>query len=130
MLPANIVLLACQPSRICLCVKQIDALGDANHQIREIASSALQQVLQQWTLPIALPELALAWVHRNYLVKEGAILLVTATIKANPVAITVPAQWQHLVLQPAVKLLGDPHRCCAQPLEPTQYITLSCMLTS
>ena len=90
-------------------MQQIDCLGDSNNQIRAAAANAVQIILQQW-LAATLSKLAVAWTHRNYKVKEGAMAAVTAVIANRPVAISLPDHWDTLVLAPALQLLADPHR--------------------
>ena len=92
---------------------QIDCLGDSNSQTLEAAANVVQIILQQWDLRTALPKLAPAWVHRNYKVKQGVMGTVTAVIAVKPVAVSLPDRWHSLVLEPAIQLLEDPHRCCA-----------------
>lgn len=104
---------------------QIDCLGDSNNQIRGAAANAVQSILQQW-LAATLPKLAVAWTHRNYKVKEGAMAAVTAVIADRPVAISLPDRWDTLVLAPALQLLGDPHRCFSKQCCP--YLGLCCVL--
>lgn len=104
----------------CMWYLQVDRLGDAKQQVRNAAATALQTIMQSWGLQVVLPMLASTWGHRNPRVKQGTLQAVTDTIMAMPVALSLPAAWVQLVLQPATKLLDDANRCAC----------LHCMLTS
>ncbi len=54
-----------------------------------------------------------AWARRNPRVKQGTLQVVTDAITVVPIALSLPATWMQLVLQPAAKLLDDPNRCRA-----------------
>ena len=92
---------------------QVDRLGDAKQQVRDAVAAALQAILSSWGLQTVLPMLTSAWAHRNPRVKQGTLQVVTDAITVMPVALSLPAIWMQLVLQPAAKLLDDPNRCRA-----------------
>ena len=106
------------------CLQQVDCLGDPNSQVKEAAAAVLTAAMQQWDLPSSLQKLSLAWTHHSYHVKQGAMACATAVIASKPVAISLPDQWQTLVLKPAAQLLDDPHRCFA--LAPGPCCAMSC----
>ena len=92
---------------------QVERLGDAKQQVRDVVAAALQAILSSWGLQTVLPMLTSAWGHRNPRVKQGTLQVVTAAITVMPIALSLPATWMQLVLQPAAKLLDDPNRCTA-----------------
>ncbi len=92
---------------------QVERLGDAKQQVRDAVAAALQAILSSWGLQTVLPMLTSAWTHRNPRVKQGTLQVVTDAITVMPIALSLPATWMQLVLQPAAKLLDDPHRCRA-----------------
>lgn len=96
---------------------QVERLGDAKQQVRDAAAAALQAILSSWGLQTVLPMLTSAWAHRNPRVKQGTLQVVTETITVMPIALSLPATWLQLVLQPAAKLLDDPNRCRAVSLD-------------
>jgi len=89
---------------------QVERLGDAKQQVRDAVAAALQAILSSWGLQTVLPMLTSAWAHRNPRVKQGTLQVVTDAITVMPIALSLPATWLQLVLQPAAKLLDDPNR--------------------
>lgn len=62
------------------------------------------------------------WAHRNPRVKQGILQTVTKAITSMPVALSLPASWLQLVLQPAARLLDDPNRYRRHPF--AKYLEL------
>ncbi|DBB01644.1 hypothetical protein WJX77_005003 [Trebouxia sp. C0004] len=87
----------------------VERLGDVKQQVRDAVAAALQAILSSWGLQTVLPMLTSAWAHRNPRVKQGTLQVVTDAITMLPIALSLPATWLQLVLQPAAKLLDDPN---------------------
>ena len=103
-------------------VWQVDRLGDAKQPVRDAVAATLQTLLQVWGLQPVLPMLTFSFAHRNPRVKQGTLQAMTAAITVMPVALSLPATWLQLVLQPAAKLLDDPNRCAFEILPGSQPI--------
>ena len=78
--------------------------------VRDVASAALQAIMQSWGAETAVAKLDFSWIHRNARVRQSVLQAMTAAIAAMPVALSMPGSWPELVLQPTAGLLEDPIR--------------------